>query len=86
LKGGEVLATIRLLNGEARLAPKTAKRISNPGLFGGRTRNGPRSLKGIGELKRIGASLSLLDHQKQKLQAFMTEASEKGFLARNENG
>ena len=31
----------------------------------------------VGELKRIGASLNLSDDQKQKLQAFMTEASEK---------
>ncbi|HKS72377.1 MAG TPA: hypothetical protein VJQ82_04220 [Terriglobales bacterium] len=30
-----------------------------------------------GELRRIGASLNLSDDQKQKLQAFMTEASEK---------
>jgi periplasmic protein CpxP/Spy len=31
----------------------------------------------IGELKQIGADLNLTDEQKQKLQAFMTEASEK---------
>ena len=31
----------------------------------------------VGELKRIGADLNLSDEQKQKLQAFMTEASEK---------
>lgn len=31
----------------------------------------------VGELKRIGASLNLSDDQKQKLQTFMTEASEK---------
>ena len=29
------------------------------------------------ELKRIGADLNLSDDQKQKVQAFMTEASEK---------
>ena len=29
------------------------------------------------ELKSIGASLNLTDEQKQKVQAFMTEASEK---------
>jgi Spy/CpxP family protein refolding chaperone len=31
----------------------------------------------VSELKRIGSELSLTDDQKQKLQAFMTEASEK---------
>lgn len=31
----------------------------------------------VRELKRIGASLNLSDDQKQKLQTFMTEASEK---------
>ena len=31
----------------------------------------------VGELKQIGANLNLTDEQKQKLQAFMTEASEK---------
>ena len=31
----------------------------------------------VSELKRIGASLNLSDEQKQKVQAFMTEASEK---------
>jgi len=31
----------------------------------------------VGELKQIGADLNLTDEQKQKLQAFMTEASEK---------
>jgi len=31
----------------------------------------------VGELKRVGADLNLTDEQKQKLQAFMTEASEK---------
>jgi|SRR6516162_2558254 hypothetical protein len=31
----------------------------------------------VSELKRFGADLNLNDEQKQKLQAFMTEASEK---------
>ena len=31
----------------------------------------------VSELKRIGASLNLSDDQKQKLNTFMTEASEK---------
>ena len=31
----------------------------------------------IGELKRIGANLNLSDEQKQKLQDFMVQASEK---------
>ena len=31
----------------------------------------------VAELKRIGGDLNLTDEQKQKLQAFMTEASEK---------
>lgn len=31
----------------------------------------------VAELKRIGATLNLSDEQKQKLQAFMTEASQK---------
>ena len=31
----------------------------------------------VSELKRIAASLNLSDEQKQKVQAFMTEASEK---------
>lgn len=31
----------------------------------------------VGELKRIGVTLKLSDEQKQKLQAFMTDASEK---------
>lgn len=31
----------------------------------------------VGEMKRIGADLNLTDEQKQKLQAFMTEAAEK---------
>jgi len=31
----------------------------------------------VGELKQIGADLNLTDEQKQKLHAFMTEASEK---------
>lgn len=31
----------------------------------------------VNELKRIGSELNLTDDQKQKLQAFMTEASEK---------
>ena len=31
----------------------------------------------VSELKSIGASLNLSDDQKQKVQAFMTEASEK---------
>lgn len=31
----------------------------------------------VNELKRIGSSLNLSDEQKQKLQTFMTEASEK---------
>lgn len=38
-----------------------------------------------GELKRIGASLNLSDDQKQKLQAFMTEASEKVHEYRQQN-
>ena len=31
----------------------------------------------VGELKRIGANLNLSDDQKQKLQTFMMEASER---------
>lgn len=31
----------------------------------------------VNELKRIGSSLNLSDEQRQKLQTFMTEASEK---------
>jgi Spy/CpxP family protein refolding chaperone len=31
----------------------------------------------VSELKRIGATLNLSDEQKQKVQAFMTQASEK---------
>jgi periplasmic protein CpxP/Spy len=31
----------------------------------------------VSELKRIGATLNLSDDQKQKVQAFLTEASEK---------
>ena len=31
----------------------------------------------VNELKRIGATLNLSDEQKQKLQAFMTDASQK---------
>ena len=31
----------------------------------------------VAELKRIGGDLNLTDEQKQKLQAFMTEASER---------
>lgn len=31
----------------------------------------------VSELKRIGATLNLSDEQKQKVQAFMAEASEK---------
>lgn len=31
----------------------------------------------VAELKRIGATLNLSDEQKQKAQAFMTEASQK---------
>lgn len=31
----------------------------------------------VSEMKRIGVALKLSDEQKQKLQAFMTEASEK---------
>lgn len=39
----------------------------------------------IGELKRIGADLNLSDEQKQKLQAFMTEASEKVHQYKQQN-
>jgi len=39
----------------------------------------------VGELKRIGASLNLSDDQKQKLQTFMTEASEKVQEYRQQN-
>jgi hypothetical protein len=39
----------------------------------------------VGELKRIGANLNLSDDQKQKLQAFMTEASEKVQEYRRQN-
>lgn len=39
----------------------------------------------VGELKRIGANLNLSDDQKQKLQAFMTEASEKVHEYRQQN-
>ena len=39
----------------------------------------------VSELKRIGASLNLSDDQKQKLQAFMTEASEKVQEYRQQN-
>jgi len=39
----------------------------------------------VAELKRIGASLGLSDDQKQKLQAFMIEASEKVQEYRQQN-
>jgi len=41
----------------------------------------------VSELKRFGAELNLTDEQKQKLQAFMTEASEKvhEYKAQNPN-
>jgi len=39
----------------------------------------------VGELENIGASLNLSDDQKQKLQAFMTEASEKLHEYRQQN-
>ena len=39
----------------------------------------------VAELKRIGASLNLSDDQKQKLQAFMTEASERMQEYRQQN-
>ena len=39
----------------------------------------------VSELKRIGASLNLSDDQKQKLQTFMTEASEKVQEYRQQN-
>ena len=39
----------------------------------------------VGELKRIGASLNLSDDQKQKLQTFMMEASEKVQEYRQQN-
>jgi hypothetical protein len=39
----------------------------------------------VGELKRIGVSLNLSDDQKQKLQTFMTEASEKVQEYRQQN-
>jgi hypothetical protein len=39
----------------------------------------------VGELKRIGADLNLSDEQKQKLQAFMVEASEKVQEFRQQN-
>ncbi len=39
----------------------------------------------VSELKSIGASLNLSDEQKQKLQAFMTEASEKVQEYRQQN-
>ena len=39
----------------------------------------------VSELKRIGASLNLSDDQKQKLQAFMTEASERMQEYRQQN-
>ena len=39
----------------------------------------------VGELKKIGANLNLSDEQKQKLQTFMTEASEKVQEYRQQN-
>jgi len=39
----------------------------------------------VSELKRIGADLNLSDEQKQKLQAFMVEASEKVQEFRQQN-
>jgi Spy/CpxP family protein refolding chaperone len=39
----------------------------------------------VGELKRIGADLNLSDEQKQKLQDFMVEASEKVQEFRQQN-
>jgi len=39
----------------------------------------------VGELKRIGASLNLSDDQRQKLQTFMMEASEKVQEYRQQN-
>jgi len=39
----------------------------------------------VTELRTIGASLNLTDDQKQKLQAFMTEASEKVQEYRQQN-
>ena len=39
----------------------------------------------VGELKKIGANLNLSDEQKQKLQTFMTEASEKVQEYREQN-
>ena len=39
----------------------------------------------VSELKRIGATLNLSDEQKQKVQAFMTEASEKVKEYRQQN-
>ena len=38
-----------------------------------------------GELKRIGSQLNLSDDQKQKVQAFLTEASEKVQEFREQN-
>lgn len=39
----------------------------------------------VSELKRMGSELHLTDEQKQKLQAFMTEASEKVHEYRQQN-
>lgn len=39
----------------------------------------------VGELKRIGADLNLSDEQRQKLQEFMVEASEKVQEFRQQN-
>jgi len=39
----------------------------------------------VSELKRFGADLNLNDEQKQKLQAFMTEASEKVHEYKDQN-
>lgn len=39
----------------------------------------------VGELKRIGADLNLSDEQRQKLQDFMVEASEKVQEFRQQN-
>ena len=39
----------------------------------------------VGELKRIGADMNLSDEQKQKLQDFMVEASEKVQEFRQQN-
>jgi Spy/CpxP family protein refolding chaperone len=39
----------------------------------------------VGELKKIGSQLNLSDDQKQKVQAFLTEASEKVQQYREQN-